>query len=349
MRPGVTIRDDTGCVECRTVSRLVQIRHGAERRVAVVDEPRLRVLSGVESLYGLATDALASGRRLHDVIDACTSDDTVSYDDVYTGRSPWRLMTPIDHPDPAHCVVSGTGLTHLGSAAHRQAMHGKDDADLTDSMRMFRAGLEGGRPPAGAIGAAPEWFYKGTGTVLRAPGEALELPCYGDDGGEEAELAGVYVIDADGQPRRLGMATANEFSDHALEKTNYLHLAASKLRTCAIGPELVVDPDFTLVRGSVVIERDGVAIWTKAVATGDGAMCHGLANLEHHHFKHEWHRQPGDVHVHFYGADALSFGDGLVLRDGDVMVVQFDGFGRALRNPLRVAARRPAPQDVTPL
>jgi hypothetical protein len=349
MRPGVTIRDDTGCVECRTVSRLVQIRSGAERRVAVVDEPRLRVLAGVESLYGLAADALASGRRLRAVVDACTSDDTLSYDDVYAGRSPWRLMTPIDHPDPAHCVVSGTGLTHLGSAAHRQAMHGKDDADLTDSMRMFRAGLEGGRPPVGTIGAAPEWFYKGTGTVLRAPGEALELPGYGDDGGEEAELAGVYVIDGDGRPRRLGMATANEFSDHALEKTNYLHLAASKLRTCSIGPELVLDPDFTLVRGTVVIERDGAPIWTKAVATGDGAMCHSLANLEHHHFKHEWHRRPGDVHVHFYGADALSFGDGVTLRDGDVMVVRFDGFGRALRNPLRVAPPSAVPRDVTPL
>jgi hypothetical protein len=331
------------------VTRLAQIRRGAERRVAVVDEPRLRVLAGVESLYGLAGDALASGRRLQAVVDDCTSDDTLSYDDVYAGRSTWRLMTPIDHPEPTRCVVSGTGLTHLGSAAHRQAMHGKDDADLTDSMRMFRAGLEGGRPSAGTIGAAPEWFYKGTGTVLRAPGDALELPPYGDDGGEEAELAGVYVIDGDGQPRRLGMATANEFSDHALEKTNYLHLAASKLRTCAIGPELVLDPDFTLVRGSVVIERDGVAIWTKAVATGDGAMCHSLANLEHHHFKHEWHRRPGDVHVHFYGADALSFGDGVVLRDGDVMVVQFDGFGRALRNPLRVAPRIAAPHGVTPL
>ncbi len=49
-------------------------------------------------------------------------------------------------------------------------MHGKDEADLTDSMRMFRAGLEGGRPAAGAVGAAPEWFFKGTGGILRAHG-----------------------------------------------------------------------------------------------------------------------------------------------------------------------------------
>jgi hypothetical protein len=346
---GVTIRDEAGCVECRTVSRLVQIRRGAERRVAVVDEPYLRLLSDGESLYQLAANAVASGRRLHAIIDERLTGDTLPYDDVYSGTSAWRLMTPIDHPDPTHCVVSGTGLTHLGSAAHRQAMHGKDDAELTDSMRMFRDGLDGGRPPAGTVGAAPEWFFKGTGSVLRAPGDALELPSYGHDGGEEAELAGVYVIDGEGRPRRLGMVTANEFSDHALEKTNYLHLAASKLRTCSIGPELVIDPDFTLVRGSVVIERDGVPIWTKAVATGEGAMCHTLANLEHHHFKHEWHRRPGDVHVHFYGADALSFGDGVTLQDADVMVVRFDGFGRALRNPLRVAARSAVPCAVSPL
>ena len=349
MRPSATIRDSTDCVECRTVSRLVQIRNGAQRRVAVVDEPHLRLLSAPESLYGLAADAIASGRGLHAIIDERLTRDTLPYDEVYSGSSPWRLMTPIDHPEPGHCVVSGTGLTHLGSAAHRQAMHGKDDAGLTDSMRMFRAGLDGGRPPRGTVGAAPEWFFKGTGTVLRAPGEALELPPYGHDGGEEAELAGVYVIDGVGRPRRLGMTAANEFSDHALEKTNYLHLAASKLRTCSLGPELVTDPDFTLVHGSVVIERDGVPIWTKAVATGDGAMCHSLANLEHHHFKHDGHRRPGDVHVHFYGADALSFGDGVTLRDADVMVVQFDGFGRALRNPLRVAPRSLVPCEVTPL
>jgi hypothetical protein len=213
-------------------------------------------------------------------------------------------------------------------------------------MRMFRAGLQGGRPARGAIGAEPEWFFKGTGGVLRAPGEALDLPFFGDDGGEEAEVAGVYVIDHEGQPRRIGMAAANEFSDHALEKTNYLHLASSKLRTCAIGPELVITPDFHRVEGTVRIERDGAPLWSATVTTGEDAMCHSLPNIEHHHFKHDAHRRPGDVHVHFFGADRLSFGDGILLRDGDVMVVQFQGFGRALRNPLRVAHGRESAIEV---
>ena len=64
-------------------------------------------------------------------------------------------------------------------------------------------------------------------------------------------------------------------------------------------------------------------------------MSHSLANLEHHHFKQEAHRRPGDVHVHFFGASAFSFGEGLALEDGDVMQVRFEGFGRPLRNPVR--------------
>ena len=59
------------------------------------------------------------------------------------------------------------------------------------------------------------------------------------------------------------MATGNEFSDHVLEKRNYLYLASSKLRTCAIGPELVLDPDFDLVPGEVSIQRGDAVLWTQ--------------------------------------------------------------------------------------
>jgi hypothetical protein len=65
-------------------------------------------------------------------------------------------------------------------------------------------------------------------------------------------------------------------------------------------------------------------------------MCHSLANIEHHHFKYEAHRRPGDAHVHFLGADAFSFGDGVSLSDGDHVAIHWEGFGRALRNPVRV-------------
>jgi hypothetical protein len=335
--------------------RVVQLQRGLVRRVAIVEEPFLRLLAGVDSTYALAQAAIAEGLPLAAIVERHATDERIEYDAVYIqrkGSDPFfaRVLSPIDHPvDSARCLVSGTGLTHLGSAADRDAMHGKDDKDATDSMRMFRAGLAGGRPNPGECGTPPEWFYKGDGTVLRAHGEPLVVPFYAEDGGEEAEIAGVYLIDPDGEPRRIGMAAGNEFSDHKFEKTNYLNLAGSKLRTCAIGPELVINPDFDAVPGHVSIERAGRVLWRREIATGESEMCHSLANIEHHHFKFEAHRRPGDVHVHFYGACSLSFGDGLQLVDGDVMAIQFAGFGRPLRNPVNVAARRSAPIAVRSL
>ena len=317
--------------------RLVQLSDGSARRVGLVDEPHIRLLTSASSVYALALEAADAGVSLTEIVTTDTAGERLPYDSVYQGVSEWRLLPPIDHPDePARCLVSGTGLTHVGSARDRDAMHGSDDDAATDSMRMFRAGIEGGRPGPGTIGTAPEWFYKGTGRMLRAHGEPLAVPAYAEDGGEEAEIAGIYVIDRVGRPRRIGMAAGDEFSDHVYERRNYLHLAASKLRTCALGPELVVDPDFGSVAGEVWIERDGVRIWAKRITSGEAAMCHSLENIEHHHFKYEAHRAPGDVHVHFFGAPTLSYGDGIVLRDGDAVAIAFEGFGRALRNVVRV-------------
>jgi hypothetical protein len=243
-------------------------------------------------------------------------------------------------------MVSGTGLSHIRSASNRQAMHAAGEQigeQVTDSMRMYQWGVSGGRPEPGRVGVSPEWFYKGTGSALRGHGEPLEVPSFAEDGGEEPEVAGIYLIDSEGTPRRIGMAAGNEFSDHVFEKKNYLYLAASKLRTCALGPELAVAPEFQLVRGEVAIERAGEVIWSKAIQTGESAMCHSLANMEHHHFKFAAHRRPGDVHIHFFGADAFSFGEGIRLADGDVMQVRWDGFGRPLRNAVRVIGGEDVP------
>ncbi len=328
------------------MTRLVQLRNGSERRVALVDEPHLRFLSGTASVHALAQAALAAGKAPAALAAERETGESFDYEPVYRGESPWRLLTPIDHPEePARCLVSGTGLTHLGSARDRQAMHTTAPEELTDSMKMFRWGLEGGRPAPGRIGVAPEWFYKGSGTILRAHGEPLPVPSYAEDGGEEAEVAGVYLIDSQGRPRRLGMAVGNEFSDHRFERKNYLNLAGSKLRSCALGPELVLDPAFESVAGCVSLQRAGSVFWTKEIKTGEAEMCHSLLNIEHHHFKFETHRRPGDVHVHFFGACALSFGDGVALVDGDVMEIRFEGFGRPLRNP--VSASRAADALVT--
>jgi hypothetical protein len=78
-------------------------------------------------------------------------------------------------------------------------------------------------------------------------------------------------------------------------------------------------------------------------------MCHSLRNIEHHHFKFEAHRRSGDVHVHFFGTNCLSFSDGVRLKEGDVMQVSPQGFGRPLRNPLRVAGSSAQLIEVLPL
>jgi len=321
-------------------TRLIQLQRNETRRVALVDEPQLRLLSDrAPSIYALANFALANEVTLSEAIERLSTDDALNYEPVYAGESDWRILPGIDHPEPTRCLVSGTGLTHLGSARDRQAMHAgapaEQENNLTDSMKMFRAGLEGGRPEPGRIGISPEWFYKGTGSILRAHNQPLDVPPYAEDGGEEAEIAGIYINDQQGHPWRIGMAAGNEFSDHCFEKQNYLYLASSKLRACSIGPELVVDSSFDSVTGDVEITRANNVIWKKSVRSGEVEMCHSLQNIEHHHFKFEEHRRPGDLHVHFFGAYCLSFAEGVRLMDGDVIAIAFKGFGRPLRNPVK--------------
>ena len=333
---------------------LVQIAEGATRRVALVKEPHLLCLAGVSSIYELAQQCLEQSQSMAHEARLLASGDILSYDEIYAGRSAWHLVPPIDVPnEPSRTLVAGTGLTHLGSARQRQTMHLADRSAefqkvevLTDSMRMFEWGVDQGRPPEGAIGIAPEWFYKGDGSSVRAHLEPLDIPSHAEDGGEEAELAGVYIIAADGSPWRIGIAQGNEFSDHKFEKRNYLNLAGSKLRTSSLGPELVLDAPFADVCGEVRIERAGQTLWHKQIASGEQNMCHSLANLEHHHFKFEGHRQPGSIHIHFFGADVLSFGEGIVLAEGDIAEVRFEGFGRALRNPIREQVKLKQPVRV---
>jgi hypothetical protein len=211
---------------------------------------------------------------------------------------------------------------------------------------MFRMGAEGGKPADGRAGVQPEWFYKGDGSCVVGTGAALMLPDFAGDGSEEPELAGIYVIDDDGCPRRLGFCLANEFSDHVTERHNYLWLAHSKLRTAALGPELLTAvPDD--IRGTSRILRQGETLWEKPFWTGEANMSHSIANLEHHHFKYRQFRRPGDVHVHFFGTATLSFADGVRTRAGDVFEIEAPPFALKLVNPL--AGETSSPAAVRPL
>lgn len=246
-----------------------------------------------------------------------------------------NICLPIHHADPAHLHLTGTGLTHLGSASTRDAMHADvDDSDATDSMKMFQMGLKDGRPKAGEIGVQPEWFYKGNGTMAVAPSQPLVSPNFALDSGEEPEIAGIYVIGPDGTPFRVGFALANEFSDHVTERMNYLYLAHSKLRQCSFGPEILIGDLPENVQGTSRILRDGKTHWEKPFASGEANMSHTLANLEHHHFKYDVFCQPGDVHVHMFGTATLSVADNIKTRSGDIFEIESPVFGLPLRNPL---------------
>jgi hypothetical protein len=308
-----------------------------ERRVGILNNDTVTPLAGYGSTLALANAAIAQGKGIAALADASTGGTAESYETIALEG---RLLAPIDHPDPAHCYVTGTGLTHLGSADTRDAMHkkiGGDVESLSDSMKMFRMGVEGGKPEAGKPGVQPEWFYKGDGSIVRASGEALDMPDFSLDGGEEPEIAGLYVIGEDGQPWRVGFALGNEFSDHVTERQNYLYLAHSKLRNCGVGPALLVGELPAHVSGvSRIIDAEGKVRWEKAFVSGEQNMSHTIANLEYHHFKYGLFNRPGDVHIHFFGTATLSFADNVQVKAGETYEISSPQFGPALRNPLVV-------------
>lgn len=293
------------------------------------------IVRGAASTYALATEAAATGRTLTQVIADHGLGAAV---DLARLAEEGRLTHPIMHPDPSHLMLTGTGLTHLGSAATRDQMHAKATAaDASDSMKMFRMGLENGKPAQGP-GVQPEWFYKGNGHTCAAPGQPLTSPGFADDGGEEPEIAGIYLIGPDGTPFRIGWTLANEFSDHVMERVNYLYLAHSKLRPAAFGPEILVGVLPSDIRGTSRIRRGEDLIWEKPFLAGEANMSHSFANLEHHHFKYALFRTPGDVHVHMFGTATLSFADGIRPQPGDRFEIEAAPFGLPLTNPLAVAA-----------
>lgn len=315
--------------------RLIQFETAkGQRQVGVVEGASVLAVNGVTTMIGLASLAIAQRRSLRDEVLALGTGAAHDYEALLSGL---RVLAPLDHADPAHLLVSGTGLTHLGSAATRDKMHQKPQVaedELTDSMRMFKWGVEGGRPVPGVAGVQPEWFYKGDGSIVVRPGQAFPVPAFAQDAGEEPEIAGLYLVAPDGRPYRLGFAVGNEFSDHVMERRNYLYLAHSKLRYCSFGPELRTGPLPAHLSGISRIRRDGRVLWEKEFLSGEKNMCHTLENLEYHHFKYAQFLRPGDAHVHFFGTATLSFADGLSTRAGDAFEISVPEFGAALVNPI---------------
>ena len=302
------------------------------RRVGRVDGQTVSAIRGTSSTRVLALDAIANGVDLREEVERRGTDDVFEYESLMAKE---KVLPPLDHEDPAHCLVAGTGLTHMGSAAARSEMHAKvqgKEESLSDSMRLFKWGIEGGKPAPGTVGVQSEWFYKGDGSSVVRPNSPYLVPDFATDHGEEPEVVGLYVIGPDRTPYRLGYAIGNECTDHVMEKKNYLYLAHSKLRDCSFGPELRVGELPRSVEGVVKIIRGREVMWEKSFVTGEDNMCHTLANLEYHHFKYEQFLRPGDVHVQFFGTSVASFGDGVFAIEGDRYEISIPLFGKPLVN-----------------
>ncbi|MGD1892054.1 MAG: AraD1 family protein [Cyclobacteriaceae bacterium] len=306
-------------------------------QVAIVNNDQLYPIQGVSTVYELVEKADLVQSDVTTLIGNLDKGEPQQYEQIALNK---RLLLPFSHPDPYHTWITGTGLTHLGSASSRDAMHQSEGTDsdipVSDSMKMFNMGVKNGRMQNGLPAVQPEWFYKGNGLSAIPPGQAITQPAFALDGGEEPELAGLYYIDKAGNPKRIGFALGNEFSDHRMEKINYLYLAHSKLRQCSYGPELLIGELPDRIVGQSKILRNQKVIWEKEFLTGEAHMSHNLANLEYHHFKYDLFRQPGDVHVHFMGTSVLSFSDQIETKDGDVLEISADCFSHPLVNPLRI-------------
>lgn len=336
--------------------RIVQLQTADRgRRLGVIhgdkilDVTEIDGLPTVRSTYEAFQTAEQRGLSLEQLLTARAKEATRRFDyKVVLATTPHGgrpfLLPPLDHPDTHRTLITGTGLTHLGSMQSRDQMHVADGqaastteinaVPKTDSAKMFDLGLSGGKPEPGHRGAAPEWFYKGNGSILRGPGMELDIPDFALDGGEEPELVGCYVIDSHGLPVRLGFSIGNEWSDHPTEKLNYLYLAPSKLRTCAVGPELITDCDFQEIPLRCTVTRGGQVIYDSGpLFSGERHMCHSLANLEDHHFKYPQHRLPGDVHLHFFGTSKLSYSSRTwKYENGDSVRIEAPGFSAPLTN-----------------
>jgi hypothetical protein len=324
---------------------LVQVKLNENIFGAKVSGSDLELLN--VSIYDLAMSAANKDTSISKIIDTYLTGEVISYDQAIIDG---LIVAPISHPDSHKQILSGTGLTHLGSAAPRSKMHSENVNEAskkqsTDTERMFQLGLEGGKGTLDQPGVAPEWFYKGTGESVNAPFSAITMPEFSLDAGEEAELAGIYIVNTKGKVFRVGYSLANEFSDHVTEKKNYLYLAHSKLRNCSFGPEIFIGDLPEEVTGTVSLSRGDEQYWHSEFLSGEKHMCHSIENLEYHHFKYEQFRQPGQLHVHFFGAAVLSFSQGISIKNGDVISMECSIMTRPLRNTVEVQSEQPIQID----
>ena len=293
--------------------RLVQLAGPDGRRVALVEEPRLRLLEGCRSVYDLASECLKEGVSLprgHRTARGPTNSSTTT--PFMRAQSDWRICPSADVPsEPARCLVSGTGLTHKASAKNRDAMHAAAQA-VTDSTRMYQSGVEGGKPAPGRSGSRARVVLQG----MRhgAAGAQRAADCSGIRGGRRRGAGSSGRVPDRCARARRGGSDSRWAMSFPITCWSARTICIWRPRNCAPAPSVRNSWWMAISIWCPERYRSNAAsriLWSREIRTGESAMCHSLANIEHHHFKFEFHRRPGDLHIHFFGADAFSFGDGV--------------------------------------
>ena len=83
--------------------------------VGVVNVDKIEILHGIKSTYELFVETQQDASKIGDIIPGLLSGKYEDYNMISEER---RLLLPLNHPDPYHTWITGTGLTHLGSALH---------------------------------------------------------------------------------------------------------------------------------------------------------------------------------------------------------------------------------------
>ena len=146
--------------------RIIQYRNSlGGRGVALVeaDGDHARELTGVGSIYELAEQAMAKKQPLAELIGQFANGKRIDYAGLLASG---HVLAPLDHPEPTRFFITGTGLSHIGSASARNKMHVMthgNDAPESDSMKIFRMGVEGRQARQGQD-------RRGAGVVLQGHG-----------------------------------------------------------------------------------------------------------------------------------------------------------------------------------
>ncbi len=232
----------------------------------------------------------------------------------------------------------GSPISARPKAATRCTRSSKTPPPLTDSMKMFKMGLEGGKPSKGQEGVQPEWFYKGDGSTLVAPGGDLVSPAFALDGGEEPEIVGVYLIDA-----RRRAAPARLRARQRVLRPRHRAAELSLSRPFQAAP-LELRPGVAARRPA---RRRARRLAHQARQGGDLGKAVPLRRAEHVALD----RQSGGASFQICAVSPprrscmcissaprrCQFSDGIKPEKGDVFEIEAEAFGLPLRNRLTIA------------